>query len=68
MDFAFSSAAKFHNVPVLSEFYSVKIIPRTQIKMINSYITRSLSNIVPTDTTKNKKQFSKKSLQPFYHT
>jgi len=60
MDCSFSSAAKFCKIPVLSEFYSIKPMPRTQSNMIKNYITRFFSKTVPTDTVQTKKRFMRR--------
>ena len=60
MDYSFSSAAKFLNIPVLGDFRSNPGIERSQSALIKSSVTRFFENSTITDTSKNKKQFMRR--------
>lgn len=60
MAYAFSSAGRFLNIPIVGGFYSPTGIERDQKTLIKSYVTRFFDNSVPTDTKENKKQFMRR--------
>jgi len=60
MDYAFSSAGKYLNIPVLSEFNTPKLIHRSKAIMLKLYVKRFFSSTVPTDSKKNKPKILKR--------
>ena len=60
IDYAFSSAGKFLNIPVIGGFISDSKIIRKQKTLVKLIIARFFENSIPTDTDKNKKQFMRR--------
>ena len=60
IDYAFSLAGKMTNIPVLDLTISGYSFTRSKAKLIKSYLTRFFDSYVPTDTSKNKKQFMRR--------
>jgi hypothetical protein len=60
IDYSFSSAAKFLNIPVFGDFRGDPGLERSTSTLIKFSITRFFENSTPTDTTKNKKRFMRR--------
>lgn len=56
INYAFSLAAKFLKIPVISVFYTDVSIPRGRSKLIKSYVNRFFDSTVPTDRNTEPKQ------------
>jgi len=60
MDYSFTIASKFLNIPKLAEFYSLKPTPRSQTTLVKLYTSRFFENSTPTDAIQTKKQFMRR--------
>ncbi|HEV2193257.1 MAG TPA: CDP-glycerol glycerophosphotransferase family protein [Nitrosopumilaceae archaeon] len=60
IDYAFSLAGKFLNIPVVSHVTTGFNFKTNRLTLIKSYITRFFESSIPTDTGQNKKQFMRR--------
>lgn len=60
IDYAFSSAGKFLNIPVITHITTGFHFKTRKASLIKSFITRSFETSIPTDTSQNKKQFMRR--------